>query len=243
MKAFRICLLMVGIFCLLPLQPVQAQSCRDVTILNQSDQRLDADKICNAGLRWVQRSHHVYVWVTARSAGATEKDWLAMRDQTETAWGIYNASDDTFNVDAVAVELSLDTSKSYGQDFAFGERVFGTALDDDQVVNSLESSLKQKVASGDITAAIVDTLNAAFDKAYSQPARPIANTQNSSQSGEGSPSVGTIILIGVLALGGWALFKIFGVESFTGSSGGSSYHSYHRSSSSSHRSMGSSRRR
>ena len=120
---------------------VRAQDlCTSVTILNESSKQIDSNKICEAASKFVAKGHQAYVYVTDKSAGTSEDDWFAIRDQIEGNWGIYNKSNDTFSKKAVAVELTTDTSKPWGQDFAFGEMLFDTPLDNDQVTSQIEGA-------------------------------------------------------------------------------------------------------
>ncbi len=243
MKPIRLFLFCLLTLTLIPLYPVMAQNCSNVTIQNDSTQQLDTNRICTAAARWTQKGLQVYIWVTDKPAGSASQDWLSLRDHRETAWGIYDRSNDTFRSTALAIELTTDTSKSWGQDFAFGEKLFGTALDSDQAVNDLENSLKNRVAAGNITTGIVESLNSAYDKAFSQPSSSGQTTDSTSSF----PDTGIFILLIV----GAVLFVLFkeklGLSSGTdsGSYQSSGSRSFHRSgSSSSHRSsMGSSRRR
>lgn len=220
MKLIRLFLLATLILVLLaPITITHAQDqCTSVTILNESSQQIDSNRICEAASRFVAKGHQVFVFVTDESAGRTEDDWFAIRDRVETDWGIYNPSDDTFSKKAVSVELTTDTSKPWGQDLAFGEVLFGTLLDNDQVISQIEGNLKNQVAQGDVTAAIVDAFNAAYGKGSPPlpPTRvpvtpaptvivqgPTTNVQVDTQ-----PivrGIGMVLLIGSILVGGFFL--------------------------------------
>jgi hypothetical protein len=167
----RLFLLVLIVFMSATVTTVQAQTdqCTSVTILNESATQIDQDQICNAASSLVAKGHQIFVFVTDKPAGATEDDWYAIRDKVEGDWGIYNKASDSFSKKAVAIEITTDTSKPWGQDLAFGEMLYNTPLDDDAVVSRVEGGLKNQVATGEITAAITTALNAAYDNGYPPP--------------------------------------------------------------------------
>lgn len=146
-------------------ETVHAQSCAGLTVLNESSVDLNESAICEAVTPWVNHGHQVYVFVTDAKV-PSEGEWRATRDRVEIAWGIYDRSNDSFSKKAVSVELTTDTSKPWGQDLAFGEVLFGTALDSDQAVQGIEGQMKNTVASGDVNGAIVKAFNNAYTLAY-----------------------------------------------------------------------------
>jgi exonuclease VII small subunit len=167
--------LVVGLLMLWPLglaASLHAQApCPGLTIRDDADAPLDAQALCAAAEPWINRGFQVYVFATDAQP-ATEDAWFAIRDEVESAWGIYNPAADSFARSALAVEMMTDPSRPWGHDLAFGEALFNTPLDDDATISRLEGQLKNRVAEGDLTAAASGVLADAYTLAFpaTQPA-------------------------------------------------------------------------
>jgi hypothetical protein len=166
-------------------RPAAAQAtCAGLTVRDDTSATLDDDALCAAAEPWIEQGVQVYVFVTDEDP-SSEDAWFAIRDEVEGGWGIYNPANQTFARSALAVELTTVTSHPWGQDIAFGERLFGTPLDDDTAVARLEGRLKNGVAEGDGSAAIVDALSAAYTTAYPD-AVPVPTVQSGTNAGGGT---------------------------------------------------------
>lgn len=158
-------LFLLGIFS----TPVSyAQNCGGLTVENTSRQDLDLDQVCAAAQPMLNKGIQVFVYVTDNDP-RTEDDWFALRDQIEIKWNIYDPTNETFSKNAFSIEFTTVTSRPWGHDIAFGERLFFTPLDDDRAVQLIEGRLKNAVAGGNLTAAVVDTLNSAYSTAFPAP--------------------------------------------------------------------------
>ncbi len=150
------------------MSPVHAQNCIGLTVLNESTTQLNESAICEVATPFVNHGHQVYVFVTDAKV-STEEEWMAIRDRVEIGWRVYNRSTDTLSKTMVSIELTTDTTNSWGQDLAFGKQLYGTALDTDQAVKAIEGKMKNIVANGDVNGAIVNAFSEAYTKAYPPP--------------------------------------------------------------------------
>ncbi len=162
---------LVAVVIMLSVSPLSASAqggCPGLTVLDDSSRQLEVDALCEAAQPLMDRGLQVYVFVTDQNP-VTESDWWELRDLAEVSWGIYDPSNDTFAITAFSVELSTVTTYPWGQDIAFGEAMFGTPLDNDMVIANIEGRLKNNVAAGDVTSAIVAAIQESVNAAYPPP--------------------------------------------------------------------------
>ncbi len=146
-----------------------ATDCPYADIVVESTQALDRDAVCQAARPWSEDGYRVLVYLTDYRP-ASEADWFAHVDQAEAAAGLRDLSQpDSFAKDGLAFEAGTATNLSWAYSLTFGERLYDTALDSDQVAGDLKEQMRQEIAAGDATAAFVGALGSAYERLHPPP--------------------------------------------------------------------------
>lgn len=147
---------------------VHAQDC-GVQFLDQSARiEFKREEICKAAGPLMSQGIEVYVFMTDEDP-KSEDEWFAILDRVEiNDWEIYRPASDTFKKSALAIEFTTNTTNPWGN-VGFGEQFNSTPLNGRPNQDSIRGLLRSSLKAGDHNAAVVQTLNTIYSKAFPSP--------------------------------------------------------------------------
>ncbi|HEX6387707.1 MAG TPA: hypothetical protein VF177_23810 [Anaerolineae bacterium] len=151
--------------------PVRAQSpCPHVDFRLDATLAVDQEAICEAAEPWAEEGIHIFIYLTDESF-ASETDWFDHLSQIEVEVGIADpGQEDGFDRSTLAFEASTTSNALWAYTLTYGERLFGTELDQDEAAVSLiKSNMHSAIQSGDATRAFVQAIEQAYAVNYPPP--------------------------------------------------------------------------
>jgi hypothetical protein len=178
----------------------RAQSpCPYAEFLLETDQPVDREAICDAARPWGEDGFHVFILLTDHRPDS-EDAWFDYLDQAEIDAGIRGA--DGFDVNALALEASTDSEQSWAYSVTYGERLYGSRLDENErAISQIKAQMREDIAAGDPTTAFVRALETSYETNNPPPSPWIAVAI-------------VVLIVGALAVGGIVLALVVGLPLF-----------------------------